>query len=80
MEHAQHDQARSARQVVIGVGPLNMNVHMVRLAAFREKHPEWNVYLGEFGTWQAERDTDHGSDTHVRYRLGDLLDFLEGEP
>lgn len=49
----------------------------IRLPVFRERHPEWRIFPGEFGTWQAERDTDHGSDTHVRHQLDDLLDFME---
>jgi hypothetical protein len=62
------------------VGPLNVDSQEIRLAAFREYHPEWRIFPGEFGTWQAERDTEHGSDTHVRHRLCDLLDFLEALP
>jgi hypothetical protein len=61
------------------VGPLNVDDQGIRLAAFREHHPEWRIFPGEFGTWQAERDTEHGSDTHVRYQLDDLLDVLKGK-
>lgn len=59
------------------MAPLDVDSQMVRLAQFRAGHPEWNIFPGEFGVWHAERDTDHGSDTHVRYQLGDLLDLLE---
>jgi len=62
---------------VIGMGPLGLDSEEIRLTRFREQHPEWRIFPGEFGVWQAERDTDHGSDTHVRYQLGDLLDVLE---
>jgi hypothetical protein len=61
------------------VGPLNVDSQEIRLAAFREQYPEWRIFPGEFGTWQAERDTEHGSDTHVRYQLDDLLDVLKGK-
>ena len=56
------------------MGPIDVGSQAKRLAAFREQHPEWNIFPGEFGTWNAE----HSSDTHVRYQLGDLLDVLEG--
>lgn len=59
------------------MGPLNVDSQAKRLAKFREQHPEWRIFAGEFGTWNAERDAEHGSDTHVRYQLDDLLDFLE---
>jgi len=59
------------------MGPLGVESQEFRLARFRERHPEWRIFSGEFGTWQAERDTDRGSDTHVRYQLTDLLDVLE---
>ena len=61
------------------MGPLNVKSQGLRLAAFREQHAEWRVFPGEFGTWQAERDEEHGSETHVRYQLSDLLDVLEGK-
>ena len=61
------------------MGPIDTASREIRLAAFREHHPEWRIFAGEFGTWQAERDTEHGSDTHVRYQLDDLLDVLEGK-
>jgi hypothetical protein len=60
------------------VGPLNVDSQEIRLATFREHHPEWRIFPGEFGTWQAERDDEHGSDTHVRHQLSELLDVLEG--
>lgn len=60
------------------MGPIGMDADEIRLKVFRELHPEWHIYAGEFGTWHAERDTGHGSDTHVRYQLLDLLDVLEG--
>ncbi|HET6192234.1 MAG TPA: hypothetical protein VFE59_35150 [Trebonia sp.] len=59
------------------MGPLGAASQETRLAAFREHHPEWRIFPGEFGTWQAERDDEQGSDTHVRYQLDDLLDVLE---
>ena len=62
------------------MGATGVDRQEIRLAGFREQHPEWRIFPGEFGTWQAERDTDHGSDTHVRYQLDDLLDVLEERP
>ncbi|MFZ0166609.1 MAG: hypothetical protein WAL12_23770 [Trebonia sp.] len=59
------------------MGPPGDDSQEIRLTAFRAQHPEWRIFHGEFGTWQAERDDEHGSDTHVRHRLSDLLDFLE---
>ncbi len=59
------------------MGPLNADSQARRLAEFRAAHPEWRIFPGEFGTWQAERDDEHSSDTHVRHRLSNLLDFLE---
>lgn len=49
-----------------------------RLADFRAQHPEWRVYSGEFGAWYAERDDGNRSDTHVRSRLAELLDVIDG--
>jgi hypothetical protein len=62
---------------MILMGSIDVGSQEIRLAKFRDQHPEWRIFPSEFGTWQAERDTDHGSDTHVRYQLGDLLDDLE---
>jgi len=62
------------------MGPPDVESQAKSLAAFREQHPEWRIFSGEFGTWQAERDDEHGSDTHVRYQLDDLLDVLEERP
>ena len=39
------------------MGPLDVDACAMRLAAFRDEHPEWNIYPGEFGMWHAERDT-----------------------
>ena len=60
------------------MGPIDTASQEIRLAAFHEHHPEWRIFPGEFGTWQAERDIEHGSDTHIRYQLYELLNFLEG--
>jgi len=59
--------------------PTGMDADRIRLAAFREKHPEWRIRSdSEWGVWHAERETDHGSDTHIRHQLSDLMDYLEG--
>lgn len=65
---------------MILMGPIYVESQEIRVTKFREQHPEWRIFPGEFGTWQAERDTYHGSDTHVRYQLDDLLNVLEQNP
>jgi hypothetical protein len=54
---------------------------VVRLNRFRAAHPEWSVgYDGSADLWRAHRDLECGSETHVRYRLVDLLNVLESLP
>ena len=59
------------------VWPVDADSQEIRLAEFPAPHPQWRIFPGEFGLWHAERDTDHGSDTHVRHQLDDLLDALQ---
>jgi hypothetical protein len=43
------------------VGPIDTASQEMRLVAFRDQHPEWRIFRGEFSTWQAERDDEDGS-------------------
>jgi len=55
----------------------------VRLAWFRERHPDVVIGAGEFGTWQARIPQPNGETVTSRYTLKDLLDRLDeltGEP
>jgi hypothetical protein len=52
-----------------------------RLDAFQEAHPSWSIgYDSSTDLWRAHRDLERGSETHVRYRLVDLLNVLESLP
>lgn len=48
----------------------------MRLAAFRNTHPDVLVEAGEFGTWQARIPEENGETVITRHRLGELLDRL----
>ena len=50
--------------------------HVMRLAAFRNTHPDVLVEAGEFGTWQARIPEENGETVITRHRLGELLDRL----
>lgn len=52
-----------------------------RLNQFRAVHPDWQIgYDSSADLWRAHRDLECGSETHVRYRLVDLLNVLESLP
>jgi len=48
----------------------------MRLAAFRNVHPDVIIEAGEFGTWQARIPEENGETVITRHRLGELLDRL----
>ena len=49
---------------------------VMRLAAFRNAHPDVIVEAGEFGTWQARIPEENGETVITRHRPGELLDKL----
>ena len=49
---------------------------VVRLAAFRVRHPAVIIGGGGFDTWQARIPADDGEQVVTRYALRDLLDKL----
>jgi hypothetical protein len=49
---------------------------VVRLARFREQHPDVIVGDGGFGTFQARIPEENGETTITRYSLRELLDSL----
>lgn len=49
----------------------------VRLARFRQAHPDVIVGGGGFGTWQARIPEPDGETVITRYALRDLVDKLE---
>ena len=55
---------------------------VVRLNQFRASHPNWSIgYDSSSDLWRAHRVIgDGGGETHVRYRLVDLLNVLESLP
>ena len=50
---------------------------VVRLAAFRVRHPAVIIGGGGFDTWQARIPADDGEQVVTRYALKDLLDRLD---
>lgn len=50
---------------------------VVRLARFREAHPDVIVGDGGFGTWQAQVPRQNGETVITSYVLKDLLDKLD---
>jgi hypothetical protein len=50
---------------------------VVRLAAFREAHPDVIIGDGGFGTWQARIPEENGETVATRYTLRELLDKLD---
>ena len=51
---------------------------VVRLAAFRVRHPAVIIGGGGFDTWQARIPLEDGEQVVTRYALRDLLDELDG--
>jgi hypothetical protein len=50
---------------------------VVRLARFRERHPDVIVGDGGFGTFQGRIPEENGETTITRYSLRELLDKLD---
>ena len=50
---------------------------MLRLARFREQHPDVIIGTGEFGTWEARIPEPAGETVTTRCKLRDLLDRLD---
>lgn len=50
---------------------------VLRLARFREEHPDVIIATGEFGTWQARIPQPIGEIVTTRYTLRNLLDRLD---
>jgi hypothetical protein len=50
---------------------------VLRLARFREAHPDVIIATGEFGTWQARIPQPIGETVTTRYTLRDLLDRVD---
>ena len=50
---------------------------VLRLARFREQHPDVIIGTGEFGTWEARIPELAGETVTTRYKLRDLLDRLD---
>jgi hypothetical protein len=50
---------------------------VVRLAAFRGRHPDVIIGGGGFETWQARIPAEDGEQVVTRYVLKDLLDRLD---
>ena len=50
---------------------------VLRLARFREQHPDVIIGTGEFGTWEARIPEPAGETVTTRYNLRDLLDRLD---
>ena len=49
---------------------------VLRLAAFRARHPRVSVSSGEFGTWEARIPEGNGERFVCRHHLSQLLDKL----
>ena len=49
---------------------------VLRLARFRQEHPDVIIGTGEFGTWQARIPLADGEIVTTRYTLRELLDRL----
>lgn len=50
---------------------------VLRLARFREQHPDVIIGDGGFGTWQALIPEENGETVTTRYTLRELLDRLD---
>lgn len=50
---------------------------VLRLARFRQEHPDVTIGPGEFGTWQARIPEAAGETVTTRYTLRELLDRLD---
>jgi len=50
---------------------------VLRLARFRQEHPDVTIGPGEFGTWQARIPEATGETVTTRYTLRELLDRLD---
>jgi hypothetical protein len=50
---------------------------VLRLARFRQEHPDVIIGPGEFGTWQARIPAAAGETVTTRYTLRELLDRLD---
>ncbi len=50
---------------------------VLRLARFRQQHPDVIIGAGEFGTWQARIPQAAGETVTTRHTLRELLDRLD---
>ena len=50
---------------------------VLRLARFREQHPDVIIGTGEFGTWEARIPEPTGETVTTRHTLRELLDRLD---
>lgn len=50
---------------------------VLRLARFRQHHPDVIIGAGEFGTWEARIPEPAGETVTTRCKLRDLLDRLD---
>ena len=68
---------RPARPLRAVPSKLEQPDQVVRLARFRNEHPDVIIAPAEFGTWQARIPEPHGETVTSRYTLKDLLDKLD---
>lgn len=50
---------------------------VLRMARFRQEHPDVIIGTGEFGTWQARIPEAAGETVATRHTLRELLDRLD---